>query len=141
MSDANRSSEFPEFTSISIDLPDEAVPSEVVLHEADPEDAPLIALVGRPNVGKSRLFNRMTGTRHAIVEDMPGVTRDTTAITSGARARRARSNATLAPVSGISSNFHPLGLSAIAAASLRYVRIGAAPGCTARTVHSSRLRG
>ena len=37
---------------------------------------PLIALVGRPNVGKSRLYNRLTKTRHAIVEDLPGVTRD-----------------------------------------------------------------
>jgi GTP-binding protein len=51
---------------------------------------PIIALIGRPNVGKSTLFNRILGTRAAIVDDVPGVTRDRNYADSTYRNRRFR---------------------------------------------------
>ncbi len=54
----------------------------------DDADQPVLAVVGRPNVGKSTLVNRILGRREAVVEDVPGVTRDRVAYDAQWRGRR-----------------------------------------------------
>ncbi|MBF0857881.1 ribosome biogenesis GTPase Der [Gluconobacter sp. LMG 31484] len=54
------------------------------------ENLPVVVIAGRPNVGKSTLFNRLVGRRQAIVSDMPGVTRDRKEGEALLRGRRVR---------------------------------------------------
>src|SRR5207244_2646654 len=58
---------------LSINMTSEATE---ILAESAQLELPTVTIVGRPNVGKSTFFNKLTGTRKSIVGDLPGITRD-----------------------------------------------------------------
>ena len=73
-------------------------------------DLPVVAIVGRPNVGKSTLLNRFVGRRDAIVEEQPGVTRDRKEVDTEWRGRHFRvvdTGGWLAPGESDSPGRHP----------------------------------
>lgn len=111
-----------------------------LLPEGDPEpidEVPSVAIVGRPNVGKSSLFNRLAGSERAIVHHEPGTTRDSidTVIEIGERAYRFIDTAGLrrrAKTSGVEVYGAGRTRSAIARADVAVLVVDAAEGATSQ---------
>ena len=104
-----------------------------------PDLPPLVAIAGRPNVGKSTLFNRLAGRRLALVADTPGVTRDRHEAEAMLRGRRVRLADTAgldeAPPSSLSGRMHTGAAATLADAALVVFVVDARTGLTPSDRH------